>query len=271
IGRNPSRRDRLVIATKFCSNMYAGDPNGGGASRKALLAQCEQSLRRLQTDYIDLYWMHAWDKNTPIEETLRGLDDLVRSGKVRYIGFSDTPGWKLAQAQTIAQLRGYTPLVALQIEYSLLERTVEGELIPAALELGMGVTPWSPLKSGVLTGKYTRQNAGQRKTDRGAMVDTALGERAYAIVDELGRIGGEIGANHAMVALAWVRQRPGVSSTIIGARSLDQLEHNLASLTVELTPDQVRRLDALSDPQLPFPINLGGFAGSFMHGGITVN
>ena len=146
----PGTRDRVVIATKFFGNLYAGDPNGGGAGRKAIVAACEQSLRRLQTDYIDLYWMHCWDKLTPIEETMRALDDLVRAGKVRYIGFSDTPAWKVAQAQMIAHFRGWTPLVALQIEYSLLERTVEGELMPMARELGLGVTPWSPLKGGVL-------------------------------------------------------------------------------------------------------------------------
>jgi aryl-alcohol dehydrogenase-like predicted oxidoreductase len=160
VGRHPSKRDRVVLATKFLSNLYRGDPNGGGAHRKAIVSACEQSLRRLQTTYIDLYWMHAWDATTPIEETLRALDDLVREGKVRYIGFSDTPAWKCAEAQTIARFRGWAPLIALQIEYSLLQRTVEGELIPMALELGLGVTPWSPLKSGVLSGKYTRDKHG---------------------------------------------------------------------------------------------------------------
>ena len=157
--RGSRQRDRIVIATKFFGNLYRGDPNGGGAGRKGIVAACEQSLRRLQTDYIDLYWMHAWDKFTPIDETMRALDDLVRAGKVRYIGFSDTPAWKVAQAQLLAQLHGWTPLVALQIEYSLIERTVEGELIPMAQELGLGVTPWSPLRGGVLSGKYTRENA----------------------------------------------------------------------------------------------------------------
>jgi aryl-alcohol dehydrogenase-like predicted oxidoreductase len=144
IGRHPSRRDRLVIATKFLTNMYRGDPNGGGAGRKSLVSACENSLRRLQTDYIDLYWMHFWDRLTPIEETMRALDDLVAAGKVRYIGFSDTPAWKVAQAQTTTLLKGWSPLIALQLEYSLLERTIEGELIPAALEYGLGVTPVVP-------------------------------------------------------------------------------------------------------------------------------
>lgn len=135
IGSDPSRRDRIVIATKFFGNLYPGDPNAGGAGRKSIVAACEQSLRRLQTDYIDLYWMHNWDKFTPIDETMRALDDLVRGGKVRYIGFSDTPAWKVAQAQMLAQFHGWAPLVALQIEYSLLERTVEGELIPMGAAL----------------------------------------------------------------------------------------------------------------------------------------
>ncbi len=271
LGRVPSKRDRLVLATKFYGNLFPGDPNGGGAGRKSLVAACHESLRRLQTDYIDLYWMHAWDRHTPIEETLRALDDLVRSGKVRYIGFSDTPAWKLAQAQTIAQLRGYTPLVALQIEYSLLERTVEGELIPAAHELGLGVTPWSPLRSGALSGKYTRENAGKVKADRGFMVDRALDDKAYAIVDELGRIARELETNVASVAIAWVQGRPGVTSTIIGARTLAQLDQNLSALSVKLAPAQVQRLDALSEPQLNFPAMFLSRAGSFMHGGIRVN
>src|SRR5262249_10100245 len=147
IGKNRAKRDRVVIATKFTSNLYPGDPNGGGASRKAILAQCEQALRRLQTDYIDRYRLHAWYRRHPSEAAMNALHDLVTSGKVRYVGASDTPAWKVAQANVLASFRGYSPFVALQIEYSLLERTVEGELIPMAQELGLGVTPWSPLKS----------------------------------------------------------------------------------------------------------------------------
>src|SRR5215470_13537629 len=192
IGSNRARRDRIVIATKFFGNLFPGDPNGGGAGRKTIVSSCEQSLRRLQTDSIDLYWMHCWDRFTPIDETMRALDDLVTSGKVRYIGFSDTPAWKVAQAQTVALFRGWAPLVALQIEYSLLERTVEGELIPAALELGLGVTPWSPLKSGVLSGKYTRENAASVKADRGERVTQNLGEKVYSIIDELIATGKEL-------------------------------------------------------------------------------
>jgi aryl-alcohol dehydrogenase-like predicted oxidoreductase len=271
IGRDRGRRDRVVIATKFFGNLYNNDPNGGGASRKAIVASCEQSLRRLQTDYIDLYWMHAWDKFTPIEETLRALDDLVQAGKVRYIGFSDTPAWKVSQAHTIARFRGWTPLVALQIEYSLIERTVEGELIPAALELGLGVTPWSPLRSGVLSGKYTRENARTTKADRGERVTQFLDERTFAIIDELTRIAQAHGTTPAAIALAWVQSRPGVVSTIIGARRLDQLEQNLAALDVTLSHDEIASLAALSQPALNFPANFLKSAGMFMHAGATVN
>src|SRR5580765_1524163 len=217
LGSDRSRRDRIVIATKFYGNLYPGDPNAGGASRKNIVASCEQSLRRLQTDYIDLYWMHAWDRFTPIDETMRALDDLVRAGKVRYIGFSDTPAWKVAQAQTMAEFRGWAPLIALQIEYSLIERTVEGELIPMALALGLGVTPWSPLRSGVLSGKYTRANAATARADRGERVTQFLDERSFAIIDELARIAKAHDTSSAAVALAWVQRRPGVASTIIGA------------------------------------------------------
>jgi aryl-alcohol dehydrogenase-like predicted oxidoreductase len=271
IGRDRARRDRVVIATKFFGNLYPGDPNGGGAGRKAMTASCEQSLRRLQTDYIDLYWMHAWDRFTPIEETLRALDDLVQAGKVRYVGFSDTPAWKVAQAQTLATLRGWTPLIALQIEYSLLERTVEGELIPMALELGLGVTPWSPLRGGVLSGKYTRENASTVKADRGERLTTALGDKAYAIIDELIRMAKARGATPAAIALAWVQARPGVASTIVGARRLDQLEQNLSALDVVLSPDETASLDALSKPTLAFPMQFMSVATMFSHSGSTVD
>ena len=271
IGRDRARRDRIVIATKFFGNLYQGDPNGGGAGRKAIAAACEQSLRRLQIDYIDLYWMHSWDTFTPIDETMRALDDLVRAGKVRYIGFSDTPAWKVAQAQTIAQFRGWTPLIALQIEYSLIERTVEGDLMPMARELGLGVTPWSPLRSGVLSGKYTRENAKTVKADRGERVTQFLDERTYAILDELARIAALHNTTSAAIALAWVQRRPGVASTIIGARRLDQLEQNLAALNVELTPGDIAALEKLSAPALNFPANFLKSANMFMHAGATVN
>jgi len=271
IAHDRARRDEIVIATKFFSNLSRRNPNGGGASRKAVVAACEQSLRRLRTDYIDLYWMHVWDRFTPIEETMRALDDLVRAGKVRYIGFSDTPAWKVSQAQTTALFRGWTPLVALQIEYSLLERTVEGELVPMAQELGLGITPWSPIAGGVLSGKFSREDAATATSDRGARSLSRLSERTFTILDELRRVAGGLNASPAAVALAWVQARPGVASTIIGARRLDQLDANLAALDLRLTPDQVQALDAVSAPVLNFPAAFLGGAISFMHNGLTVN
>jgi aryl-alcohol dehydrogenase-like predicted oxidoreductase len=272
LGRVPQRRDRVVLATKFLSNLYRGDPNGGGSHRKAVVAQCEQSLRRLQTDYIDLYWMHAFDATTPIEETMRALDDLVASGKVRYIGFSESPAWKCAEAQTIARFRGWAPLIALQIEYSLLERTVEGELIPMAIELGMGVTPWSPLKSGVLSGKYKREQHGQHQGGgRIQWAASALNDKTYDLLDELAKVAHELETTSARVALAWVQSRRGVASTIIGARTLGQLEDNLASSDLRLQPEQVARLDALSVPKLNFPADFLANGAAFVHGGTTIN
>jgi aryl-alcohol dehydrogenase-like predicted oxidoreductase len=271
LGKDRKKRDRVVIATKFTSNLYLGDPNGGGSSRKAIIAQCEQSLRRLSTDYIDLYWLHAWDKNTPIEETMSALHDLVQSGKVRYVGVSDTPAWKVTQANMLATFRGWSPFIALQIEYSLLERTVEGELVPMAQELGLGITPWSPLKSGVLSGKYTRENAGKVKADRGAWAESALNEKTYAIVDELIRIAKEIGSTPARVALAWVQGRPGVTSTILGARTLAQLDDNLSAIDVKLGAEHRAALDKLSEPVLNFPAGFLRASGMFINGGTTVN
>ena len=271
IAHDRTRRDEIVIATKFFSNLSRRNPNGGGGGRKAVVASCEQSLRRLRTDYIDLYWLHVWDRFTPIEETMRALDDLVRAGKVRYIGFSDTPAWKVAQAQTAALFRGWTPLIALQIEYSLLERTVEGELVPMARELGLGVTPWSPLAGGVLSGKFRREDAASVSSDRGVRVLARLTERNFAIVDEVRRVAAALGTTPAAVALAWVQSRPGVASTIIGARRLDQLDANLAALDLVLPAEHREALNAVSVPTLNFPAPFLSGAVSFMHNGLTVN
>jgi aryl-alcohol dehydrogenase-like predicted oxidoreductase len=271
VGRHPSRRERLVIATKFSGNLYPGDPNGGGSSRKSIIAACENSLRRLQTDYIDLYWLHNWDMHTPIDETMAALEDLVRAGKVRYLGVSDTPAWKVVEANVTARFRGWSAFIGLQIEYSLLERSVEQELVPMALELGLGITPWSPLKSGVLSGKYTRENAGQSTGDRGALMTGFLNEKTYAIVDELGAIAKAGDTTVARVALSWVQSQPGVDSTIIGARRLAQLEDNVKALDVTLTQEQRAKLDALTKPTLGFPQSMQAFFPAIHNGGTTVN
>jgi len=271
LGHDKARRDRVVLATKFSGNLYPGDPNAGGSSRKAIVGACENSLRRLQTDYIDLYWLHNWDRHTPIEETMSALDDLVRAGKVRYVGVSDTPAWKVVEANMLAQFRGWAPFIGLQIEYSLLERTVEHELVPMALEHGLGITPWSPLKGGVLSGKHTRASQGQTKADRAQLMTAFLNETSYAVVDELEQVAKLHDTTVARVALAWVRQRPGVTSTIIGARRLSQLDDNLKSLDVTLTPAEVARLDAATTPPSIFPQRMEPYFPAIHNGGTRVN
>ncbi len=271
LGRHAAKRDRIVIATKFLGNMFPGDPNAGGAHRKALMNACEHSLRRLQTDYIDLYIMHFWDHFTPIEETMRAVDDLVRAGKVRYFAISDTPAWKCAQAQVLADLKDWTPAVALQIEYSLAERTVENDLIPMAREMGMGVTPWSPLKGGVLTGKYTRDDLGKHKASRGPWVEKHLTEHNFRIIDELTRIARQLDATPAQVALAWLQSRPAVTSTIIGARTLPQLHENIAALELELSQKHIDALDKVSAVPPIFPQSFLPYVRNNVHGGTTIN
>jgi aryl-alcohol dehydrogenase-like predicted oxidoreductase len=271
VGRHPARRDRLVIATKFSGNLYPGDPNGGGSGRKSLVNACENSLRRLQTDYIDLYWLHMWDANTPIEETMAALDDLVRAGKVRYLGVSDTPAWKIVEANLIARFRGWSAFIGLQVEYSLLERTIEQELVPMAGEFGLGITPWSPLRGGVLSGKYNRRNDGQHKADRGARVEAFLNEKTYAVVDELEIIAKAHDATIARVALGWVLAQPAVTSVIIGARRLAQLEDNVRAVDVSLTSEELARLSALTEPAFGFPHSVLANFSSLINNGTTVN
>lgn len=265
------KRGRVVLATKFCGGMDTTDPNSGGAGRKAIMAACEQSLRRLKTDYIDLYWMHFLDAHTPIDETMRTLDMLVKQGKVRYLGFSDVPAWKVVQAQYEAIFRSWTPLAALQIEYSLLERSVEADLIPMAREMGLGVTPWSPLKYGILSGKYTRDS--RPKDGRGASewVTRHLTDHAFRVIETLHETAKEQGCTPAQAALAWLSRRPGVTSTIIGAKTLTQLEENLKGLEVTLSPASIARLDEVTKPTLPFPHDFLQMIPTVIHGGQTIN
>ncbi|MGI5142817.1 MULTISPECIES: aldo/keto reductase [unclassified Streptomyces] len=250
----PDQRDRLVIATKFALSMDPTDPNNGGTSRKAIRKHIDASLERLGTDYIDLYWQHNWDQHTPLEETMSTLDDLVREGKVRYVGLSDSPAWAVARMATLAEWRGWAPVAALQLEYSLLERTSEGELFGAARELRLGVLPWSPLANGVLTGKYTRENHNPEGAGRGMFVGHHLNEQTFALLDVLARIAKELDTTVAAVSLAWVRQQPLTTATVIGARTVAQLEANLASLDVTLSPDHLTELDVLTAPALNFPL-----------------
>jgi aryl-alcohol dehydrogenase (NADP+) len=267
----PGTREHVVLASKFFGNLFPGDPNGGGAGRSSIVAQLEETLRRLRTDHVDLYWLHNWDRNTPIEETLRTLDDLVRAGKIRYVGFSNTPAWLTAQAQTTALLKGWTPLIALQVEYSLLARTVEGELAPLAQDQGMALVPWSPLKNGFLSGKY-RRDAQVTDSARTAFVG-GPGEQEYTVIDAVAAVADELGATSAAVALAWLRARPGTVVPIVGARRVDHLQANLAGLDVTLTPAQLAALDEVSAPDLNYPAPMHGalramlqFAGTTVDG-----
>ena len=270
LAARPGLRDRVVLGTKFFSNLHPGDPNGGGAGRKGLLGQVEDSLRRLRTDYIDLLWLHNWDRTTPIEESLRTLDDLVRAGKVRYIGFSDVPAWVASEAQTLARLRAWTPVTAFQLEYSLLERTVEGALLPMCAAHGIGVMPWSPLKNGRLTGKYRRGVAAPADAKRTAYA-ADVPDAEWPIIEELCAVADELRAAPAAVAIAWVVGRPGVTSTLIGARTPEQLASNLGALSVTLDDERRARLDAVSTPTLDFPATYVHSIGTLQYGGATVD
>jgi len=248
-------RESVVVATKYTNAAPGTDPNAAGNHRKNMVQAAEASLRRLQTDYIDLYWVHIWDQITPVEEIMRGLDDLVRQGKVLYVGISDAPAWWIAQANTLASIRGWSPFVGLQIEYSLIERTVERELIPMAKALNLGVTAWSPLSSGVLTGKYH----GRGSSEGGRMSSDMMKEfmpdeqRAERVVAAVKTVADEVDRSMAQVALAWLRYRPVPVIPIIGARKLSQLEDNLASSDLSLSSDQLKTLDEASQIELGFP------------------
>jgi len=269
--QRPGVRDKIVLATKFGSNMQPGDPNSGGSSRKAIIAACEASLQRLKTDYIDLYWQHWEDPFAPLEETLRALDDLVVAGKIRYVGFSDTSAWKVAAAHVTAQFKNWQPLVAVQLEYSLLERTSEGELIPMAEAFGLGVTPWSPLRSGVLSGKYSRDNMTAESAGRSRTVALHANEETYRVLDVLAEVAKRRDTTPARVALAWVRLRPGITAPTLGARTLDQLKDNLAALEVILKPEDIEELNAVTVPKLGFPAKMLKGAYAVTYPEMTVN
>ena len=245
------RRQPLVLSTKYSLTTRPGDPNNAGNHRKSMVQAVEDSLRRLQTDYIDLLYLHMWDYRTPVEEILRAFDDLIRSGKVLYAGLSDVPAWQASRMQAIADLRGWSPFCALQISYSLIERTVERELIPMAREMGMGVSPWSPLGGGVLSGKYGRGEASSRKD-----MNTATGrlsDHTLEIAAVVCAVADEVGCSPAQVALAWTMQDSVVTSPVLGVRTPAQLEDNLGALDVSISADQLARLDAVSKVPLGFP------------------
>jgi aryl-alcohol dehydrogenase-like predicted oxidoreductase len=256
------RRDKLVISTKYSLTTSPGDPNASGNHRKNMVRSVEASLKRLKTDYIDLYYLHMWDFRTPVDEVLRAFDDLVRTGKILYIGVSDTPAWQISRMQAIAEIRGWTQFCALQISYSLTERTVEREMIPMAAEMGMGVCPWSPLGGGVLAGKYSRADLSpsnpKELTSRKAInaMTGRLSEQSLAAAAVVGEIAKETGRTSAQVAVAWTLTNPVVVSPVLGVRTLAQLQDNLRSLEVELSKEQLARLDAVSRVPKVFPMDI---------------
>ncbi|MEO0756645.1 MAG: aldo/keto reductase [Cyanobacteria bacterium J06648_16] len=276
--KDTNSRDRVVIATKFSYNAQPGNPNAGGNGRKNIMRAVEGSLERLGTDYIDLYILHTWDKITPAAEVMRTMDDLVSSGKVRYVGLSDVPAWYAAQAQTIAHERHLEPLTALQLEYSLAERNIEFEHTVLAQQLGMGVMVWSPLASGLLSGKYKPSEGGGEGegrlaglADSGNPAFNKFTERNWQIVAELERVANELDRSMAQVAVNWAVNRPGVASVLVGATKLYQLEDNLGALEFEIPAELQQRLDAVSQPEARFPYTFfGDELQGMIHGGATV-
>lgn len=266
--RESEARDEIVLATKFGFNGSAspltttrssrGNPHAGGSGAKNIHRALDASLKRLTTDYIDLYWMHIWDGVTPVEEIVQTLGDLVRAGKIRYYGLSDVPAWLAMKAATIAAERRIPGPIALQLEYSLVARDVEGEHIPAAAEAGLGVIPWSPLAGGFLSGKYNRANtaATGRLSGANPFGDSKFVARNWEILDALNAVAAELDQPAAKVALAWVMARPGITSTLVGARTIAQLKSNIAAASIRLTDEQMTRLTDASAPPLGFSASL---------------
>lgn len=261
-------RDEIVLATKFAFNGSAtaltsgqsgkGNPNAGGAGAKNIHRALDASLKRLRTDYVDLYWMHIWDGVTPVVEIVQTLGDLVRAGKIRYYGLSDTPAWLAMKAATLAVERHVPAPIAMQVEYSLVARDVESEHFPAALEGGMSIMPWSPLAGGFLSGKYQRGNTAETGRLSGAnpFGDSKFADRNWDVLAVLKEVATELGHPMAQVALAWTLARPVVASTLIGARDAAQLESNVAATRLRLDVDQMKRLDVASAPAPSFSASL---------------
>jgi aryl-alcohol dehydrogenase-like predicted oxidoreductase len=246
------RRDRehFVLATKYTLWMRRDDPNFSGNHRKNLVQSVDASLKRLGTEYIDVLWLHAWDGTTPVEEVMRSLDDMVRQGKVLYIGMSDTPAWIVSRANMLAELRGWTAFTGLQIRYNLIDRTAERDLLPMARELDLAVTPWRVLHAGVLSGKY---QSGSGDVDGRVSKTDATVDRNLKIAGEVAAVATEIGCAPSSVAISWLRQRRGVIVPIIGARTVAQLRENFLALEVTLSDEHIARLDSVSEFDVGFP------------------
>lgn len=271
-------RDRVVLATKFTFNADPANPNAGGNGRKNIYRALEGSLRRLQTDYVDLYWLHAWDTITPVEEVVSTLNDLVHQGKILHYGFSDTPAWYLSRAFTLAEKEAKDPLIALQLEYSLVQRNIEREHIPAAQQLGLAVCPWSPLASGFLTGKYRREGAGGSGDGRLEKVKDSdnptlkkFTDQNWRILDVLLEVARQIGRPPAQVALNWAATQPGITSTILGASKLSQLEDNLKAIEFTIPSELRTRLDEIGAPPSIHPYEFfQPFIQTMIHGSSPV-
>lgn len=249
------QREKHVIATKYTLTTNPDDVNASGNHRKNMMQSLHASLKRLKTDYIDVYWIHAWDNVTPIDEVMRALDDMVRAGKILYIGSSDTPAWVVSQCNTLADFRGWTPFVALQLEYSLIERTIEREFFPMAKALDLAIVAWSPLGMGVLTGKYSKgiPKDSRFAADFGSIEKFYVNKHNLAIANAVVELAKEIGKTPSQVALAWLRQKASNLIPIIGAKNINHLKDNLESLKVELTYEQMEKLDEISKIELNFP------------------
>jgi hypothetical protein len=243
-----SNRDNFIIATKYSLHDNLTNVNASGNNRKNMMRSVEESLKRLNTDFIDLFYLHIWDNLTPMDEVLRGLDDLVKQGKVNYIGISDTPAWLVSQAQTMAELMGWSRFVALQVEYSLLQRTPERELIPMAKHYNLTLTPWAPLAGGALTGKYTKGDKGRLSPE-----SKRLNERAIKITEEVIAIANELNVQPSSVALKWTMQQGFSCIPIIGATKPEQFIENLKCLDVTLSNEHLNRLNQVSKIELGFP------------------
>jgi aryl-alcohol dehydrogenase-like predicted oxidoreductase len=242
-----AERDRYVIATKYTMEMDSNNANSSGNQRKNMMRSLEASLKRLNTDYIDLYWVHMWDTLTPIEEIVRALDDAVRMGKIMYIGISDTPAWIIAKGNTIAKLKNMTPFAAIQLEYSLVERTTERDLLPMAEDMDLSILDWSPLAGGALTGKYLKNDeGGDNRLTKAKYFQAYRNERVMTIAKTVVKTAKEIGCSPAQLALAWIQQKSPRHIPIIGARNLDQLRDNLGCLDVTLNEEHFKRLDEVS-------------------------
>jgi aryl-alcohol dehydrogenase-like predicted oxidoreductase len=262
-----SDRDQYVLSTKYTLSLDRADANAAGNHRKSLTRSLEQSLTRLRTDRIDLFWVHIWDPRTPIEETMRALDDAVRAGKVLYVGISDAPAWVVARANTIADLRGWTPFVGLQIPYSLVQREVERDLLPMADALGLSIAAWSPLAGGILSGKFSRGNdPGSTRVDA-----SKISERDRSIAKVVDAVADELSVSSSQVALAWTRARRPHVHPILGARKLDQLTDNLAAIDLVLPDDALARLDEASAIELGFPHDFIAGTREFVYGPVGLN